>query len=209
MRGFYAVYEADGNLLSSLPGRRGPAALSNRRNRRFQLLEFCVAAFFQLAAAPIGVERGDLALDGGDLPLDVEGGNAALGRGDLPIQVERANLRLDRGGLAVRVERLDFTFLGRDPRVGAVVADLPLDLRDRGFVPGDAGVDLPQLGVGGSIPSAIEARNGALFRRDRTAQRTDVAADRRDLALQAAFLSADRRNPPVHRADLSPERRDL
>src|SRR5437899_3544883 len=63
MRGFYAVCEADGTFCGTWLERRVPAPLSNRRDRRFQLLELCVAAFFQLAAAPIGVERGDLALD--------------------------------------------------------------------------------------------------------------------------------------------------
>src|SRR5437879_6364801 len=138
MRGFYAVYEEDGNILSNPAERPVPAALANRGDRGFQLFELGVAAFFELAAAPIGVQRGDLTLDRGDLSLDVEGGDSALGRGHLPIQIECANLRLDRRDCAVRVERLDLTFLGRDLRRGAVVPDLLLDARDRGFVPRDA-----------------------------------------------------------------------
>src|SRR2546427_459509 len=109
----------------------------------------------------------------------------------------------DSTRFARRTETLCGTWPER--RVPAALSNRPLDARDRGFVPGDAGVDLFELGVGGSIPAAVEARNGASFRRDRTAQRADVAVDRRDLSAQAAFLAASRRNPPAHRAHFPSE----
>src|SRR5882672_4964121 len=116
-------------------------ASANRGDGRVEPLQLGVEPIFQLTGAAIGVERLDLLIDGGDAAVHVERGDPTLDRTDLAVEVEGADLRLDRGDLAVDVERGDLLFHGRNARVGAVVADLPLDARDRGIVLRDAGRD--------------------------------------------------------------------
>jgi hypothetical protein len=61
--------------------------LSNRGDRGFELRQLRVAAFFELAATAVGVERFDLALDRGDFALDIERLDPSLGRGDLAVEM--------------------------------------------------------------------------------------------------------------------------
>src|SRR5262249_2384959 len=187
----------------------GTSSSFYRGDRGLEPLQLVVLAGPEAPPARLPLERGDLLLDRGDPAVDVERRDALLDRRGLAVEIEHPDLPLDRVHFSFDVERSDLLFDRGNACVLVVVADFALEARDLGVVLRDAARNPGAIGRVSAVARGVEARDGAVLRRDRAAQRAHVTPNRGDLTVQAAFLASHGRDVAVERADVSAKRRDF